>query len=38
MTPALLEFLRDIMVGRMPGLAPWGVVEEDSDLNEIGLL
>ena len=28
-TPALLDFLRDTSVGRMPGLAMYGVREED---------
>ena len=29
-TPALLDFLRDTRVGRLPGLAMYGVMEEDS--------
>ena len=36
-TPALLEFLGDTRVGRIPGLALFGVVEEESDLEEIVL-
>ena len=38
-TPALLEFLEDIRVVTIPGLALWGVVEEgeESELGEIEL-
>ena len=36
-TPAVLEFLEDTRVGRMPGLALFGVQEEESDLEEIVL-
>ena len=36
-TPALLEFLADTRVGRMPGLALFGVEEDESDLEEIAL-
>ena len=35
--PALLELLEDTRVGRMPGLALMGVVEEESELEEIVL-
>ena len=37
-TPAVLEFLRDTRVGRMPGLALLGVQEEESELEEIELV
>ena len=36
-TPALLGFLADTRVGRMPGLALFGVEESESDLEEIAL-
>ena len=36
-TPALLDFLEDTRVGRMPGLALMGKVGEESDLEEIVL-
>ena len=36
-TPALLEFLEGTRVGRMPGLALMGVMEEESDLEDIVL-
>ena len=36
-SPALLEFLEDTRVGRMPGLALMGVLEEESELEEIVL-
>ena len=37
-TPAVLEFLSDTRVGRMPGLALFGVQEEESGLEEIELV
>ena len=33
----MLEFLEDTIVGKMPGLALFGVEEEESDLEEITL-
>ena len=36
-TPVVLEFLEDTRVGRVPGLALMGVVEEESDLEELEL-
>ena len=36
-TPALLEFLEDTRVGRMPGLALLRVVEEEAELDKIEL-
>lgn len=35
--PAILEFLESTRVGRMPGLALFGAVEDESDLEEINL-
>ena len=32
-----MEFLENTRVGRIPGLAIFGAVEEESDLEEIGL-
>lgn len=36
-TPALLGFLEDTGVGRIPGLALLGVAEEEEELGEIDL-
>ena len=36
-TPAVLEFLGDTRVGGMPGLALFGVQEEEPDLEEVVL-
>ena len=36
-TPAVLEFLEATRVGKMPGLALFGVQEEESELGEIAL-
>ena len=36
-TPALLAFLVDTRVGRVPGLALMGVAEDESELGEIDL-
>ena len=35
---AVLKFLRDTRLGRMPGLALYGFQEEEAELEEIGLV
>ena len=37
MTPAVLEFLEDMRMGKMPGLALFGVQEGKPDLEKIVL-